>query len=820
MAHMPGSVGIAEHMTKQDDMQSEKAQQLQTTLEENERLQSRVLELETVLQRVTQAGDQHATQEQEVHEAMQQQIDQLIQSNNRLTSEKDQIESTVAQLQSDLLALVNCLSSGKLDDVGQEIVKRIRPDSAISLGEIRFGAESDTGAGLKDEYDEVLPPIVDLVAGPRSPSRPLKPRSHRRRLRGPNSLHEGDDEHNRLVASLHRLEDELFASEQRVKELLSEREIANAKPRSDVEVQTVQVEEAEDVEKDDMQRNIYILQGALAAAEQNVEKLACVVERLEKVNINLVNENDALKEQHQAHEAIIGLHAKEVDRTKQMVDWGSESDEAEQYSGSGTHSPSENASVLGPDDFPVHVSNVNRQHIGSDVHSEVDHSKRQEDKQDGHSGIPWNDPARSQLIVDLELANRARVEAAKEVARVNKEAERVRQQYNERVIKLERDLEAANRDVSKLGAELVEKDQAREKLKEEHDRKIKALDAQILKLKAKQKDYNRLAKEKDALERRCEEVKPEVERLKVIANDLKKKLKDDGDRHNEVEKRLTKDLARVEKQRDEEIRRCRSLEDEVELLRRRVASGRTRPGGTNSAKRRISGRGVGDDFDLDVVAPEAKNANSDGRQEKESRPATTDATHVDATSAKYRSVIDSLRDQINEGQGILSGLDRDSVMYSKVLEKVELLTLRLQEAKEQAREESETQAQPDDTNEVRWNSLEKRAASYGDTVVASVQQLRASPIATSVKMHVVQAITAIMDQYDAVSLRRPPHSASQASQTDIVLHMDSNIPPECECARYQTMIKELKEKLKMVVGVNHRLAGALERERKRGVDAR
>ncbi|KAJ3175037.1 hypothetical protein HK101_010769, partial [Irineochytrium annulatum] len=178
-------------------------------------------------------------------------------------------------------------------------------------------------------------------------------------------------------------------------------------------------------------------------------------------------------------------------------------------------------------------------------------------------------PFSPEPTADLSAANRARVDYQKELALKAKEVDKLRHQHAERVQRLEKEAEAAGREVAKLKAELDDLALSKEKLKEESDRKIKQLEAQIQKAKGRMKEQERTAKEKEQADRRTQELQQEIERLGVALNNAKRKSKEDQDKLSDAELRRQREVAALNKAREEDAKRLRALENASEVARKK-----------------------------------------------------------------------------------------------------------------------------------------------------------------------------------------------------------------------------------------------------------
>ncbi|KAJ3284106.1 hypothetical protein HK104_010084 [Borealophlyctis nickersoniae] len=360
--------------------------------------------------------------------------------------------------------------------------------------------------------------------------------------------------------------------------------------------------------------------------ESIFEEKAEQVARLERVNTDLIFEIDALRE-HVMHlegelhkdSTDIGVQTDNLRRrvhrreglhkgTKAMVEDGYMTED-ERENGRGVESEGETTEVEDhieneeDDDYPVHVNTSSR-----------DTQKINED----------SSHADSQAARELSVANKARVELLRELAKTNKEyvsgtslglnnvhsinarvtdrrAEKTRQHHMEKVQKLERELEAVQRELVKVRDEAGEKDVAKEKMKDEYERKMKHLESQLSKSKTKQKEQEKIASAKEHSDRKIQELLHEVERLNAVVAGLKKKMKEgvcvymhsfvprgkakrrnethsssyytaipDAEKVTDLDTRRIKELSSLKKQHEEDAKRLRQFEIQIENVRKKL----------------------------------------------------------------------------------------------------------------------------------------------------------------------------------------------------------------------------------------------------------
>ncbi|KAI9203309.1 uncharacterized protein BJ171DRAFT_510320 [Polychytrium aggregatum] len=178
---------------------------------------------------------------------------------------------------------------------------------------------------------------------------------------------------------------------------------------------------------------------------------------------------------------------------------------------------------------------------------------------------PDNDSQR-----ELNIAMKAKVDAVKDLSRMGKEMDKLKSQFTEKSMRLEKHIEALSRDNAKLDKDLADLEQIKERQKDEYERKIKQLETQIYKLRNKKKEGDRLSKDKESLEKRISDLQQEVERAGSSHSLLKKKLKDDQDKLSDMEQRLGKETAALNKQHEDDMKKIRHLEVQYEMCRKKL----------------------------------------------------------------------------------------------------------------------------------------------------------------------------------------------------------------------------------------------------------
>ena len=137
-------------------------------------------------------------------------------------------------------------------------------------------------------------------------------------------------------------------------------------------------------------------------------------------------------------------------------------------------------------------------------------------------------------------------------------------------MRLERELESSQREVKKLIEEHQEKETLRDRARDDYERKIKHQESTVQKLKQKQKELEKSVKDKGSGDKRLQECHQEIEKLTALVSTLKKKVKDDHEKHQESDNRKSKEISVLNKQLDEESKKVRQLEVKAEMIRKKL----------------------------------------------------------------------------------------------------------------------------------------------------------------------------------------------------------------------------------------------------------
>ncbi|KAJ3029213.1 hypothetical protein HK097_005840, partial [Rhizophlyctis rosea] len=274
-----------------------------------------------------------------------------------------------------------------------------------------------------------------------------------------------------------------------------------------------------------------------------VEKKEGLILRLESVNKELIVENDAIKDEldrlRGEVEAYFDAKAEAlVDVEVQTEHLGGEEDQSREATSDDGRQ----------EEYPVHLSHSVDGHANNDG-EDLDNENEDRNERNGMSR------PESVMSQKLDHANKARVELVKELAKSHKAAEKMKQHYEDIVQRLKREVEGWEREVKRVKGEAGEKEVAKDKLKEEYERKLRNSEGQISKLKQKHKESEKLVGAKEALERRATDLQAEVEKLSGVVSGLKKKMKEDADKSNELDSRRVKEIQAMRKQHEEDLKK-------------------------------------------------------------------------------------------------------------------------------------------------------------------------------------------------------------------------------------------------------------------------
>ena len=184
--------------------------------------------------------------------------------------------------------------------------------------------------------------------------------------------------------------------------------------------------------------------------------------------------------------------------------------------------------------------------------------------------VEANNPAIQKLSEELGMAIKAKVDLLKELSKANKESEKLRHSHADHVQKLERELESLQRELDRLYEENEEKEQGKERIKEEYERKLKSQESVLIKYKDKQRELEKSLKEKSQNDKKMHDHLQEIDRLNQLISQSKKKQKEDQDKFTENEGRRAKEVAALNKQIQEEMKKTRQIEAKLEVMRKKL----------------------------------------------------------------------------------------------------------------------------------------------------------------------------------------------------------------------------------------------------------
>ncbi|KAJ3172138.1 Kinesin-like protein kif21b [Geranomyces variabilis] len=400
-------------------------------------------------------------------------------------------------------------------------------------------------------------------------------------------------------------------------------------------------------------------------------------------------------------------------------------------------------------------------------------------------------PSAAHIRKDLASANRAKVEMARELREAHRERDRLRQAHTHQEQKFARELSSTRDALAKLTATLEDKEAAHAKHKADDDRRAKLAEAAAAKLKARIKELTRAGGERDAAEMRCAELRDEVARCEVKIAGLKKKLKEESEKLAESEIKRVKETSLMKKQQEEDARRIKVLETQVDLLKKKADR-------SHSAKTPIATAPSGplkpNDTKITTDQPQSPKSHGEPdlvRQVEDMKGMISIRTEELDTFKTYhalskhlrqvRSAVAQLTTDLAEGEAILADLPADDPMREQVRDRVDELA----REREKGLKEAEAAARERKIVEERLKEQERAASADGTSSrrVSGSHPTHRATIATS------------ETQTDSLPAVVPEPSAAK------------------DLERYRATNKALKAKLREVVAVNHKLAAAIDKER-------
>ncbi|KAJ3153854.1 Kinesin-like protein kif7 [Geranomyces variabilis] len=441
-------------------------------------------------------------------------------------------------------------------------------------------------------------------------------------------------------------------------------------------------------------------------------------------------------------------------------------------------------------DFPVHVSDLHdsRPTILSPLPQT---SPNTGDPPAGSANVVAPSPSAAHIRRDLASANRAKVEMARELREAHREMDRLRQTHTHQEQKFARELSSTRDALAKLTATLEDKEAAHAKHKADDDRRAKLTEAAAAKLKARIKELTRAGGERDAAEKRCAELRDEVARCEVKIAGLKKKLKEESEKLAESEIKRVKETSLMKKQQDEDARRIKVLETQVDLLKKKAdrshsaktptataPPGPPKPNDTKTSTDQLQSSKSHGEPDLVRQVEDMKGMISIRTEELD----TFKTYHALSKHLRQvRSAVAQLTTDLAEGEAILADLPADDPMREQVRDRVDELA----REREKGLKEAEAAAKERKVVEERLKEQERAASANG----------------TSSRR---------------VSGSHPTHRATTATSETQTESLPAVVPEPSaakDLERYRATNKALKAKLREVVAVNHKLAAAIDKER-------
>ncbi|TPX64688.1 hypothetical protein SpCBS45565_g05722 [Spizellomyces sp. 'palustris'] len=857
-------------------------------------------ERDALAERITELEDHFRDEYSELQASHQEELDDLIQEREVLNQRVAELETETQNLRTEknevvrdaglLVDVVVGILSGQNVQVGdgvKGVVKRWRPDSGICLE--RFGqpndAESAQITGTDVTWHDSLMPLSQ--SNPETPditiSRPSSAGSgsgrgyQRRRIRkvsmpDPTNAALIDRQH----AAIRRLEDELFDSEAEVKRLggcldeMREEKGRIIDRMERVNSEVIMENDALHAEVERLRKSLHhdsISDEDHPPDEAKITDIRGEADRSPDKAVNDENAQKASRRWPLDPEKLVDEIWVENERLSRELDMDDQT-ESDAFMNEGSDADEDDRTEIG-DEEDVHQSKnsplYDAENEGSDmfpVHTSENHSfPPVPDAQ--IADVAPAPQAQTQLLRELEVANKARVEVARDLTKAHKETERLRHHHAERIQKLERELDHARSEITKTRYEVGEKEAAKEKLKDDYERKIKQLETQVSKLKAKQKDWEKLCKEKEFADRKAQDLREEVTKLGHQSAALKKKIKEESEKATELDSRRAKEIASLKKQHEEDNRKIRQLDQQNEVLRKKLdrkteemsalkgrKDGRAKSAGAELPERRPKPADIRHEkaeetgLSQDAVEPLEVNAEHIVEIERSLQARAKEMEnfkqyHAISTQLReLRLAVDGLDRELEEGELILEDLSPEvqDEMRQAVHERVEEirqerdeLAGQLEDLKREKKSaeallnvvDSKDEQVPDD---IDYKALVREFGNRAE-IVELCEDLKSAtlPEARSLVINCLRELLRLQNLVDEgnsemgngrIEGQRNRPVQDIETQTDSSTNAQDAEKLAHDLANYRKTNKDLRNKLKEVVAVNHKLAAALEKERR------
>ncbi|KAI9151015.1 hypothetical protein H9P43_009630 [Blastocladiella emersonii ATCC 22665] len=181
-------------------------------------------------------------------------------------------------------------------------------------------------------------------------------------------------------------------------------------------------------------------------------------------------------------------------------------------------------------------------------------------------------PAREveEEMVRLTNEMEAKLNLIQELDASRQRTDSLSQKFRDKMVKLERELAGAEKQVDRLRSEKMDLDSEKNRLRHEYEGKIQEISAQLAALRGRQKQHDKLLREKESKERQIQDLQSEVEKLRDRHSQLKLRVRAETDRLASAEAVHQASLRQLQKQHDDDVRKIRTLETQLASLRKRL----------------------------------------------------------------------------------------------------------------------------------------------------------------------------------------------------------------------------------------------------------
>ncbi|KNE71483.1 hypothetical protein AMAG_15706 [Allomyces macrogynus ATCC 38327] len=199
--------------------------------------------------------------------------------------------------------------------------------------------------------------------------------------------------------------------------------------------------------------------------------------------------------------------------------------------------------------------------------------------------VPANEAAAGVAaeLVGIEQEMERKLQMIQELDQSRQRTDNLSKKFQDKMTRLERELHTTEKLVEKLKSEKLDMDSEKNKLRHDYETKIRDITAQLHALRSRQKQHDKLLKEKEANGRQIQELQSEVATLRDKEAALKRKAKSDTDKLASAEHIYTKEIAQLQRQHDDDLRKIKILEAQVHSLRKRSGGATASPSRASSS---------------------------------------------------------------------------------------------------------------------------------------------------------------------------------------------------------------------------------------------